>query len=526
MIRAHNTIYAFETEAFEKVSGLSLCLEEPSVDPENPVVTGGPEDPRSVGPQPPQGSHLPRSRQWAGKICYTASVEACDGGYGMWFQSEAPTGEMTRRFAWSADGLTWSDPKTVGEGLFNSVGNSFNVYFDGERFLAPLTAMGSEVPADSELRALLPQDVGDARRRKMTEAAIAKTGRAGVVTFVGVATSLDGRRWSLPQWTPRLPLKLETPWVYRFRGRYIMNAQTNGTWFDPPAEAKRIVVFFTSDDLINWETEPHCMTNVAHESIAGQTHVGICPIKCIDDRLLIGLGGRFDDGHELTDQHFEITLLYSYDGLHWQPVAPDHERRSWIRRGRRGEWDFGGVAAMGMVEHGEEAAVYYAGTRVGNACHTQPLYDPGSCQVGRVRFGRDRFAGLQPAVGWKTLNAGAAATTAVGVITTKPVRLSPERPVTLNVDMPDDDSAKAVVEVLDMHGGVVESATVREGGVAVHVPIGRHGVQHGTPGESPQSDGQVPITDARRGMREARLRITLQGGPAPDRVPRLFAIEY
>jgi hypothetical protein len=337
----------------------------------------------------------------------------------------------------------------------------------------------------------------------MTEKAIRKTGRDGVVTFVGVATSEDGVNWSLPPETPRLPMKLETPWLYRFQGRYLMSAQTNGTWFDPPDPASRIVVFFESDDLIHWKTAPECMTNTAHESIHGQTHVGIVPIKCIDDRLLIGLGGRFDDGRELTDQHFEITLLYSYDGLHWRPVTPDHERRSWIRRGRRGEWDYGGVAAMGMVEHGEEAAVYYTGTRVGNACHTQPLYDPGSCQVGRVRFARDRFAALQPSVGWKTLNAGAADTVVAGTLTTRELTLSGDRRPTLNLAMPTDSAARVVVDVIGPDGASIDSAEIRTGGVAVPVPLTR----------------DVPSGPV-------RLRVTMEGGPAPDRVPRLFAIEY
>jgi uncharacterized protein (DUF1330 family) len=486
MLQATNTLYAFEPDAFDETHDLSLCMDEPAMDPENPVVTGGrPERPLD------------------GKICYTASVETLGTGYGMWYQGEDTEGRLTRRLAVSSDGFIWEQRGVICEGLLNTVGNSFNVYRDGDRYLAPLTALGNEAGAAPAYRGLVPDDVPDQRRRRMTENAIAKTGRDGVVTFVGVATSADGETWSLPPVTPRLPMKLETPWIYRFGGRYLMSAQTNGSWFDPPHPTKRIVVFFESEDLIHWDTAPECMTNTAHESIHGQTHVGIVPIKRIDDRMLLGLGGRFDDGHELTDQHFEITLLYSYDGLHWMPVAPDHERRSWIRRGRRGEWDFGGVAAMGMVEHGDEAAVYYNGTSVGNACHTQPLYDPGSCQVGRVRFRRDRFAALQPEVGWKTINAAMAGTVVSGTVTTREITRSPDRPLRLNIEIPDDSAARVVVDVLAQDGGLIESADVTRGGVRAEVPLRR---------------------DTAR--RPVRLRITLKGGPAPDRVPRLFAIEY
>jgi hypothetical protein len=486
MIATHKTLYSFEHDQYENIDGLALTSEEPRMDPGNPVLTGGPSE-----------------APFDGKICYTSSLERAGAGYGLWYQREYPQGNFVREVAFSADGFEWHKETITGDQLFEELGNSFNVYWDGQRYLAPLTALGTEVSAESEYRALLPEDPPDERRRALAQEAIEKTGRAGVVTFVGVATSHDGKVWSLPQPTPRLPMKLETPWIYRFQGRYIMNAQTNGKWFDPPHPSSRIVTFFTSEDLLSWETIPECMTNRAHESILGQTHVGILPIKQVDDRMLLGLGGRFDDGAELTDQHFEITLLHSYDGLHWSPVVPDHERRNWIRRGRRGEWDFGGVAGIGMIENGDRAAVYFNGTSIGNACHTQPTYDPGSCQVGRALLLRDRFAALQPIVGWKTLDARAAGTTVRGTLTTVPLTISKDRSLSLNVDIPRDDAATVTVEALRPDGSVIATGTLNTGGVSAEVPISE------------------PIAGE-----SVRLRITLIGGPAPDLVPRLFAIEY
>ena len=52
-------------------------------------------------------------------------------------------------------------------------------------------------------------------------------------------------------------------------------------------------------------------------------------------------------------------------------------------------------------------------------------------------------------------------------------------------------------------GSQIDTATVTEGGVAVPVAFAQ-----------PPPDEPV------------RLRLTLTGGVAPDRVPRLFAIEY
>lgn len=489
MLQQTRTLYAFESDEFEEVQDLSLCLEEPVPDEDNPVVKPG-------DPGDPDDS----------KICYTASVERCREGYGMWYQAEDRQGRHTRCFASSPDGFQWAKHGVVGDGIFNTLGNSFNVYNDGERFLAPLTSLGTDPSIDPAFAALRPQDIPDSRRRSIAERGIAKSGRQGIPTFVGVASSADGLQWEMPAPTPRLPMMLETPWICRFQGRYIMNAQTHGSWFDPPVPGVRRVAFFTSDDLIDWTPHPAPMVNEAHEAIGGQAHVGIVPIKCIDDRLLIGLGGRFDDGSELPDMHYGITLLHSSNGLDWKPVVPSHERRNWIRRGRPGEWDVGGVAQMGMVENGDQAAVYYVGNQKGNGSHSLGMYDPGRFQVGRARFRRDRFAALQPSVRWKAIFPATCERGARGTVTTRPISLSPDRPLALNVDIPStggSDAGAVNVELLGPEDAVIDAATIREGGIDKAVPLKR------TPPEHP-----------------VRLRITMTGACAPDRVPRLYAIRY
>ncbi len=484
MLHQRKTLYAFETDAFEHAEGLSLCLEQPTPDAANPVVPAG-------------GAGAPDES----KLSYTASVGPWGDGYGMWYQAQDAERRLTRCFASSPDGWAWHKRGVIGAGVFNTIGNSFNVHHDGERYLAPLTSLGTDPSLEAAYAGLRPADVPDQRRRDVVERAMAKSGRVGVPTFIGVASSDDGLCWSMPRPTPRLPMMLETPWLCRFQGRYIMNAQTHGEWFDPPVPGFRRVVMFISDDLVNWRPHPHPMTNTAHEAIGGQTHVGIVPIKRIDDRLLIGLGGRFDDGDELPEQHFEMTLLYSTDGLTWKPVVPKHERRHWIRRGRPGEWDFGGVTGMGLIEDGDRAAVYYSGTRIGNGSHAYPSYDPGPCQVGRACFPRDRFAALQPRVGWNAIFEPAQAAGAAGSLTTHPVELSADRPVTLNVEVPAE--AEVQVALLTRDGAVWQAVAVRASGVAVPVRF-----DHTAPRE--------PV----------RIRVKLIGGAAPDRVPRLYALEY
>lgn len=486
MIYQPRTIYAFETEQFEEMTDLTLCMKEPTPDVENPVLpTGNPGDPDESA------------------LCYTASVDRWRDGYGMWYQGQDRNGAISRCFASSADGLSWRRHGAVGEGLFNTIGNSFNVFNDGDRFLAPLTNLGTDSESHAAYPALRPEDVPDDRRRDMVKRSMEMKGRFGVVSYIGTATSEDGVRWSLPTPATRIPMMLEAPWIYRFQGRYIMNAQTHGAWLDPPVSGYRRVVFFTGSDPHHWELVPGYMKNTAHESILGMTHVGIVPIKCIDDRLLIGVGGRFDEGRELPETHFDITLLYSVDGVHWRPVVPSLERRSWVRRGRPGEWDFGGVTGMGLVESGDHAALYYSGTEVGNGSHSYPSYDPGRCQVGRALFVRDRFAFLQPAVGWNAIFEKAQAAGAAGAITTTPVTLDGSRGLTLNVEIPSNCGASVEVELLGHNGGVREKAVVTQGGVSAPVPLDR-----ALPHE--------PV----------RIRLRLIGGAAPDRVPKLFAIEY
>jgi hypothetical protein len=70
--------------------------------------------------------------------------------------------------------------------------------------------------------------------------------------------------------------------------------------------------------------------------------------------------------------------------------------------------------------------------------------------------------------------------------------------------MPDGSTgARADVELLGPDATVCDRAEVSAGGIATPVPFTR----------------PLPVEPV-------RLRITLTGGAAPDRVPRLFAITY
>jgi hypothetical protein len=476
MLRQSNTIYAFEEDMFESLSGLSIRVEEPAPDAENPILgpgqSGTPDD---------------------SKICYPGSIAPWGSGYGMWYLAEDQQQRLTICLAYSDDGFNWTRRGVIAGADQKYMILAFNVWNDGEQFLAAIHTLDTlklEHVTDSRIRGLMEKEE--------------KFGRSGVAG-VCLAESGDGVDWTLSDdGAPIIPMRLNTPRLYRFQNRYVMNAQANGLWFDPPQAARRIVVFYESDDLRNWKMHETCMTNRTLEAQHGQTHCGIVPIKCIDDRMMIGLGGRFDDSKELTDQHFDITLLYSYNGIDWRPLSSSHEHRSWIRRGRKGEWDFGGVVGMGLTENGDQAAVYYSATEIGNCSHSFHLYDPGPSQVGRAIFKRDRFAALQPAVGWNAVAEPENAVNAFGVILTRPIRLDVHRQMTMNIEIPvKSGKAAVIVEIVDSDGAVYDSAQLPHGGVRVPVPF------------------EKPVPD-----RPVRIRITMAGGSSPDDVPQFFAMEY
>lgn len=469
MINQKKTLYAFEKDMFELCEGISVVLEEPRPDPANPIVRPGESgDPDEAMTQ------------------FLSSLLPYRGGWGMWYAGRDFRGNITPLFAESEDGGSWTKRGPLSGVETRS--EVVSIFCEDGIFRLPLKDVFGLKPDHAR-----DEDGRQRICREMTMASV-----QGVPCVFGFAESEDGIHFKAPSYErPLVPIKFEVPRVYRFKGRYLMSGQSNGGWVGEP-EVGRVVVFATSDDLKNWTLSDTVMTNASWNR---QTHCGIAPIKTIDDRLLIGLGGRFDDAPDIPDQHFDITLLYSYDGIDWRFVNDDLERRSWIRRGRPGEWDFGGVEqGEGLVEVGDDAMVYYGGSGVGNLPTPQGPWMPGTGAVGRVLFRRDRFAYARPAIGW-TFMGGREPRRAT--IRTRPIELSQDRGVTLNVVVPDVEHARVEVVFLDQQGEEIGSATIRESGVAVDIPVESKGIS-----------GPV------------KLELVLHGGPMPDAVPRLYAIEY
>lgn len=467
MLKQSSTLYAFETDRFESVERLTCVPEEPTPDADNPILgPGGPGEPDEAMTQ------------------FLGSIVKADDTWMMYYCGRSSDGLLSPCLATSTDGLTWTRHGLV-QGVPRTSECTSVLVHDG-RFIIP-------VKDDRRLR---PEEAGCETHRRMVEREIAVTRRTGVPVLNTLATSDDGRTFrAIERETPMLTMKFEVPRIVHFQGRFVMNGQTNGPWVG--CGPSRVTAFYTSGDLEHWQLEPVVFEN---RSWNRQTHCGIAPIKQVDQRLLIGLGGRFDDAAEIPDQHFDITLLYSYDGLAWRPVCPELERRSWIRRGRPGEWDFGGVEqGQGLVERGDDAWVYYGGSGVGNL--PTGSWIPGTGAIGRVHLKRDRFAFLRPTIGWGFFKNTEPFS---GSLTTGPLVRS-DRELSLNVLLPERaESARVEVDLLDPRSNeVIGSGTVTRPGVRSTVEL------------SADAPG-----------REVKLRLRLIGGPKPDQVPKLYAIEY
>jgi hypothetical protein len=437
MIKQSNTIYAFESDVFCNMRGLTLGLNEPTQDPGNPIITPG-----------------FNGEVDAAMTQFLATIQPEDNGWRMWYSGRSNDCKLNPCTAWSDDGISWK-PQGVLQGVPGS-SEIVNIYKEDGVYYMPV----------KDIFSLRPEHAVSSHVKNLIADEMRSLDTSGTPGVSGLATSVDGLNFKFhKKSTPLLPIKFEVPRIYKHKNKYFMSGQTGGAFMKMPNA--RITVFATSEDMEKWNLENTVFINNSHDT---QTHCGITPIKQIDDRLLIGLGGRFDDASEIIDQHFEITLLYSYDGINWNPVVPEMSHRSWIRRGRRGDWDFGGVEqGDGLIEIGEKAYIYYGGSGVGNI-PTPRYWLPGTGAIGRSVFTKDRFAYLTPKIGWE------------GVFVKsfcKSGRLDFEliepRAVYLNVEIPPKGCAAGSyvrVSIFDCQNILISEKTIIQGGSSVVVPFG------------------------------------------------------
>jgi hypothetical protein len=152
-----------------------------------------------------------------------------------------------------------------------------------------------------------------------------------------------------------------------------------------------------------------------------QPHIGLRvarkgPSMIALNGFIYGTSGR--SGDETYAQKADIGLCVSETGVKFKDILPF---RPFIRRGMRGEWDYGMAAQSAIVDAGDETRFYYVGNDVGNFC--------GTYQSGMAYLPRDRY-GYRCITGYRDTKR----TRKKAAFTLKPVILRAKANLTVNCD--------------------------------------------------------------------------------------------
>ena len=409
------TILAINKTQFDVFDGLSVSICEPLKDKTNPVL-------------PPSASNAPDSF----RAQYDGSIIKDNGTYHMWYVAFDAELNSAVAYATSNDGINWQKPNL---GLVEYRGNKENNLVFG---LPVNTDCISVIKDDDGLfKAAIMDLYGLTRNHVSKKFHKYWDSENRSPCFMGIAISKDGIKWDFEKREfPVICEKLETCRLMKINGKYIMNGQQAFPWAGKEWKG-RVVSFYSSDNLKNWTKH-----DVLYQHELCETHVGIAPIAKID-QTLVGLCGRFQDAPELPDQHFDIGLVISQDGISWREPAPC---QSFIRRGDVGSWDAGGVVqGQGLVQKNGKMHVYYTGTSIGNSLFSK-------MNIGRVTFSENRFGYAALEVKWDLGFTGVRK----GRIITKPVKLEKNEKYELSLNAGNLQSGSLKAAVMDSSGNVIK----------------------------------------------------------------------
>lgn len=364
------TLLAIDRENFLAFEGLSISLEEPTLEPIPSLARGG------AGAPDEQRIHM------GGTVLFDPKL----GRYRMWYVAFPRfTGDLTfgsqMAYAESEDGILWQKPHL---GLVNWGGSTQNNLVAG---LPPATDSGSVILDDDGLFKAAVMGVSVFRASELADERLRQADEVvPMPAFLGVAVSEDGFSWRMPPATgPVIREKFECGRLLKVGGRYVLNGQQMQPWADCP-DIGRVVSFFESEDLVHWRKWPHYYRSESGK----ECHVGIAPLGRVGETWL-GLTGRFHDAPELSDQFYELDLVISRDGVHWRMPAP---WRPYLRCGPARSWYAGGLLqSQGLVVRERETRLYVSGNHHSN----QP---DSVLDAGLVRMPRDRFGFAALKVGW------------------------------------------------------------------------------------------------------------------------------
>ena len=354
---------AFDIECFENLEGVNISGCEARRE-SSPVITPG-------APGTPD----------AGGFRFNGSILKVDDTYMMWYigYEGRLTGDSIGRVAVaeSKDGINWTKP---------DLGNGSNV-------VSGIPEQGRcclSVMRDDDGTFLMAIDNWKLHKKHFSEEhqKLFSDFEPVMPGCEAIARSKDGIHWNYELGDePIIAEKLEAPRIHKVDDTYIISGQQTYPWYDSDVCRNRVVVFFTSKDLKNWTKVPGFYRN-SFEHVP--CHIGIAVVEKIG-KTLIGLGGRFTESMELPDQHMEVGIVLSQDGINWHEISPE---TTFIRRGQTGDWDGGAILqANRLINVGDESLIYYNGFDSGNS-------DNGYSAIGRVRFPLHHYGYMALAVGW------------------------------------------------------------------------------------------------------------------------------
>lgn len=378
------TLFAFDDVSIPFTQNLKLTMRSPKRHPANPVVQrGNPGSPDS----------------WA--VQFYGSVIREKGKFRMWYVSvgneERFNKGLPRSFPWrvcyaeSEDGVKWTKPNL---GLVEYDGNRNNnlVLVDPHIGILNLKVLFEPNETNPELRYKMGAHVWFPKNDV----------RLGTLAPFG---SQDGLHWKLL--VDAKPVDAEMPvesmilpplhfepvgGLYKWDGAYYLSGQ-NAIIASRPYHG-RVVREFVSPDFVNWSQasaigyvrdQQHKLLGAGRSREGEQNHEGVSVWN--RSNILLGVSGIWHGAKEWKGVTVDLGFVISNDGVRFR--QPAHER-VFLKRGKDGEWDQGGLLqGQGFENVGDQTYIYYGAWDPRNFQSSPPRGG-----VGIVTLPRDRFGAL------------------------------------------------------------------------------------------------------------------------------------
>lgn len=381
------TLFSFDDVSIPFTQNLKLEMRSPQRHPANPVVRRGPEN--SVD-------------DWAVQFYGSVIRDRRTGKFRMWYvavsKSERHDRTLPRSAPWrvayaeSDDGVTWTKP---GLGLVESGGNTNNnlVKLNPRIGVLNLKVLHDPDDPDPNRRYKMGAHVWTPKTSKRRNGTLAPFVSADGLTWklaIG-AVPVDAELREADTVIP--PLHFEpVGGLYKWDGLFYLSGQ-NAIVASRPYHG-RVSRTFISPDFARWSQasaiqfvrdSQHQLLGPGKSRIGEQTHEGISVWN--RRNVLVGVSGMWHGTKEWNDLTIDLGFVVSNDGIRFREPAHQH---IFLKRGKDGEWDQGGLLqGQGFENVNEQTLIYYGAwdPRVWES-------SPPRGGVGIATLPRDRFADL------------------------------------------------------------------------------------------------------------------------------------